>query len=122
MKFPSLFTKIPKHRRFNYTPRHYDPLEEERKAREERIHKELSLKEELDGIDTGHRARIAGSFRSARKVQGKQHVDPSTNMLRLIIITLLVVWIIAYLHYGQPAVYALALLIPLYIWIRFIRR
>ena len=122
MKFPTLFTKIPGHKRFNYIPRHYDPQEEERKAREERIQKELRANDDTNEFDSGHRARIMGSFRSARRSQGGQTFNPSTNMLRLIIITLIVVWLIAYLHYGKPAIYGLALIIPMYIWIRFARK
>jgi hypothetical protein len=52
MKLPTLFTKTPNYKRFAYTPRHYDPLEEERKEREERIRRELSISQEKkDGAD-----------------------------------------------------------------------
>ncbi len=102
-------------------PRHYDPLEEERKAREERIRNELKAAENPGEYVSEYRTRIAGSFRASKKTQGRQF-DPTANLLRLMIITILVVWLIAYLQYGQPAMYALLLLIPLYMWVRFIRR
>ena len=120
MKFPTLFTKIPKYKRFEYTPRHYDPREEERKAREARMQRELEDNEQ-DQVDEGYRTRISGSFRTSRKSQGKVF-DPSANIIRLLIITFLVVWIIAYLEFGQPAFYALLLFIPVYVWLKFFRK
>lgn len=122
MKFPSLFTKTPNHKRFSFTPRHYDPVEEQRKEREERIRKELSSNTlEEDPVDNSYRTRITGSFRTARKTQGRQS-DPSANMIRLIILTFLSVWVIAYLNYGSDAIYALLLFIPFYLWLKFIRK
>jgi Flp pilus assembly protein TadB len=120
MKIPSLFTKVPGHKRFNYVPRHYDAREEQRKEREERIKKELQSSTQESEL-TDYRQRITGSFRLSRKNKNKSF-DPSANLLRLFILTLLVVWLIAYLQYGTKAVYALALLIPFYVWIRFIRK
>jgi hypothetical protein len=120
MKFPTLFTKIPKYKRFEYTPRHYDPLEEERKERESRIQKELATDKE-DEISPGYKTRISGSFRSSRKSQSKSF-NPSVNLIRLIIITILVVWIIAYLQFGSIAIYALILFVPIYIWLKFFRK
>jgi Flp pilus assembly protein TadB len=120
-KIPTLFNKIPKHKRFNYAPRHYDPMEEERREREERIRQELQLKESETVADDSYRTRISGSFRTSRKTQGRQ-LDPSANMLRLIIITLLVGWFFAYLQYGNIAMYGLLLIIPLYLWIKFVRK
>jgi pilus assembly protein TadC len=121
MKFPTLFTKIPKHRRFNFSPRHYDPQEEERKAREERIRKEVTGGDDDAEKLKEYRTRIAGSFRAAREKKAKKF-DPSANILRLVIITILVLFVIAYLHYGNVSIYFLALLIPVYIWIRFVRK
>jgi Flp pilus assembly protein TadB len=121
IKIPSLFTKTPKHKRFNFTPRHYDAMEEERKAREERIRSELQAEGKDIIIDDSYRTRMAGSFRASKKTQGRQF-DPSANLLRIIIITILVVWLIAYIQFGQPALYALLLIVPVYVWIRFVRR
>ncbi len=102
-------------------PRHYNPMEEERKAREERIRSELDASNSEAVADSGYRTRIAGSFRIAKKTQGRQF-DPSANMLRLIIITIIVVWLIAYLQYGKDALYLLLLIVPVYVWVRFVRR
>ncbi|MDH4057998.1 MAG: hypothetical protein OEU76_04505, partial [Cyclobacteriaceae bacterium] len=65
--------------------------------------------------------RISGSFRASRKSNVKSF-DPSANLIRLIILTFLVVWIIGYLHYGSVAFYALLLFVPFYLWLKFIRK
>ncbi len=121
MKFPTLFTKTPRHKRFNFTPRHYDPQEEERRAREERIQKEMNGGDETEEKLREYRTRISGSFRTARGKQTK-NFDPSANILRLVIIMILVLFVIAYLHYGNVSIYFLALIIPVYLWIRFVRK
>ena len=122
MKIPSLFTKTPNYKRFAYNPRHYDPQEEERKEREERIRRELSVesgKKEDDDNLQGYRSRIAGSFRSAKKTAPVQK-DPSANMLRLIILLVLAVGLIAFIEYGNLALYGVALIIiPFYFYLKF---
>jgi Flp pilus assembly protein TadB len=125
MKIPSLFIKTPKHRRFSYLPRHYDPIEEERKLREERIRAELGMSKknehEMEADAMGYRQRITGSFRGAKKTSTAQ-ADPSAGLLRLIVLTFLAVWLIAYLHYGSTALYALLLVIPFYLYLKFRKR
>jgi Flp pilus assembly protein TadB len=122
MKLPSLFTKTPSYKRFGYTPRHYDPQEEERKEREERIKHELQIRqektEEPDEL-RGYRSRIAGSFRTAKKTATVQR-DPSATMLRLIILMVLTLGLIAFIEYGKVALYAVALIfIPFYLYLKF---
>lgn len=122
MKLPTLFTKTPNYKRFAYTPRHYDPLEEERKEREERIRHELNLSQEKkDGADdlNGYRSRIAGSFRTAKKTATVQR-DPSASMMRLIILMVLTVGLIAFIEYGTVALYGVAIIfVPFYLYLKF---
>ena len=125
MKFPQLFTKIPKHKRFDYIPRHYDPQEEERKERELRIRMELKqeglLKDEntVEDPRADYRARISGSFRSAKRTTSAQS-DPSASMLRLMITLILTVGLIAFLQYGKNALIGVALVfIPFYLYLKF---
>lgn len=124
MKFPTLFTKIPKYKRFNYEPRWYDPQEEQRKAREERIRSELKLKADIgpgDEVNTevsDYRSRIAGSFKNARRTASRQP-DTSASMLRLILTTFMVVWLIAFLQFGNVALYGLLLVVPFYFFLKF---
>jgi Flp pilus assembly protein TadB len=128
MKFPQLFTKIPKHKRFDYIPRHYDPQEEERKEREHRIRTELERegaiekKGNLSGDDTditGYRERITGSFRVARRAGLKQS-DPSASLIRLAITLILTLGLLAYLQFGINALYGVAaVFIPFYLYLKF---
>ena len=126
MKFPQLFTKIPRHKRFGYTPRHYDPAEEERQERELRIRQELAQqgKINIEGDSEAdssyeYRTRIAGSFRAAKKTTSAQS-DPSASMLRLLITLILTVGLIGYLQYGRNALIGVALFtIPLYLYLKF---
>ena len=117
MKIPSLFTKAPNYKRFSYTPRFYDPQEEERKEREERIRKELNQAGQ-DESTAAYRSRIAGSFRVAKKTAGRMS-NPSANLLRIIILTFLSVWLIAYLQFGFVAMYGLLLFVPFYLYLKF---
>lgn len=121
MKFPQIFTRTPNYKRFNFTPRHYDPQEEERKERESRIRAELA-KEEQDASrvaeEYGYRQRIAGSFKQSKKTVNVQS-DPSASMLRLVILLVLTVGLIAYLQWGKTALYGLALLfVPGYLYLK----
>jgi len=119
MKFPSLFTKTPNYKRFGYTPRFYDPKEEERRAREERIRSELKLENKTEeGVS---HSRIAGSFKEARRLSSRQS-DPSASLLRIIILTFLTIWLIAFLQFGTVTFYALLLFVPFYLYLKFKRR
>jgi len=117
MKIPSLFTKAPNHKRFSYAPRFYDPQDEERKEREERIRNELKV---VGGEQetAPYRSRIAGSFKAAKKTSGRMG-SPSASLLRIIILTFLAIWLIAYLQFGSIAIYALLLFVPFYLYLKF---
>ncbi|HEY5917152.1 MAG TPA: hypothetical protein VIU13_07115 [Chryseolinea sp.] len=123
MKFPQLFTRIPNYKKFGYTPRHYDPQEEERKERELRIKRELMSeqeKEELKEEDSiGYRTRISGSFKTAKKTVTPQ-ADPSSTMLRLIITLIITLGLIAFIQFGRIALIGVALvIIPFYLYLKF---
>lgn len=117
MKIPSLFTKTPNYKRFNYNPRFYDAQEEERKEREERIRNELKLAGQ-DEETAKYRSRIAGSFKAAKKTAGRMG-NPSANLLRIIILIFLTIWLIAYITYGPVTFYALLLFVPFYFYLKF---
>lgn len=130
MKIPQFFSKTPNHKRFAYQPRFYNPDEEERLEREERVRQELEAggklaseaaakSDELQVNEAKYRSRISGSFKSAKKTVTVQS-DPSANMLRLVIILVLVVGLIAYLQFGNVALYAVAFVfIPFYFYLKF---
>lgn len=118
MKFISLFTKAPSHKKFSFAPRYFDDQEEERKEREERIKKELEREQGKEfPIDPAYRTRIAGSFRTVKKTITPR-VDPSVNILRFIILLVLVLFLIAYLQFGNNVVYGLVVIVPLYLYVR----
>lgn len=121
MKLPSLFTKTPAHKRFGYTPRFYDPQEEERKEREERIRQELKLNEDAIRTEPVYRTLTAGSFKEARKTTARQS-DPSANLLRMLILTFLTVWLIAFIQFGTVTIYFLLLVVPFYLYLKFRNR
>lgn len=120
MKFISLFTKTPSHKKFSYTPRFYNAQEEERKIRNERIRQEVlsELENKQPEAETGYRSRISGSFRTAKKTAGRQ-ADPSSSMLRLIVLTFLALWLYAFIQFGNVAFYGLLLLVPFYFFLKF---
>lgn len=122
MKLPQLFTKTPNYKRFAYNPRHYNPIEEERKEREERIRQELSQQQgekQADENLNAYRSRIAGSFRTAKKTVTVQR-DPSATMIRLVILLVLTIGLIAFIEYGEVALYGIALIIvPFYLYLKF---
>lgn len=117
MKFLSLFTKTPTHQRFNYSPRYYDPKKEEMMEREARIRRELQLEQENGPGD--YRSRISGSFHAARKRSKQTGESLNATLLRFGIILFLVLFIIAYIQWGQVAFYGFALFIPFYLYLKF---
>jgi hypothetical protein len=121
MKFLSVFTKAPKHQRFNYSPRFYDPLKEELEERESRIKLEIAReKGTLKPEDlNGYRGRISGAFQTARKRSNPVSAGTSATMLRLGIFLFLTIFIIAFLEFGRPALYSLLLVVPLYLYLKF---
>lgn len=128
MKIIQIFSKTPNHKRFNYVPRHFDPLEEERLERERRIRLELKEKEQAEGKVTeeestddqfAYRNRIAGSFKKSKKTVTVQK-DPSASMIRLVSLLVIVVGLIGFLEFGNIALYATAFaFIPFYIYLKF---
>jgi len=123
MKFLQLFNKVPNYKRFGYMPRHYDPKEEERKERELRIKQELLSEQERQQLkeedEFGYRKRIAGSFKTAKKTVAPQ-ADPSSTMVRLVILLIITAGLFAFLEYGRIALAGVALVfIPFYLYLKF---
>lgn len=119
MKFVGLFGKTPKHKRFSFVPRHYDPAEEQRKEREENIRRELEagLRKDTDSAFEDRQSRIKGSFQSARK-RSVQTSAPSAAILRTAITLFIVIELWAYLQFGNAALYGLLVIIPLYLFLK----
>lgn len=122
IKFPTLFGKIPRYQRFKYDPRYFDPQQEERESRIARIKYEASPETEVLSADD-LKTRMSGSFRQARKLsKSDSGTGMSTTMLRLLINLLLVMLLIAWLQWGNVALYLLLLILPVYAWFRIFRK
>jgi hypothetical protein len=117
LKLPSLFGRTPKHQKFSFEPRFYDPQKEEMREREERIKRELD-KENNKTVD-GFQTRIKGSFHSARKRSSASEADLQAAVIRIAVLLFMVVLLIAYLQWGSVALYGLLVVVPLYGWLKF---
>lgn len=119
MKIVSLFTKAPKHQRFNYIPRYYDPSKEEMKERVERIQREIDQERGSKPKTTeGYKSRIAGSFQAARR-RSKPTQEKQSVLMRFGIILFMVVFLIAFLQWGKPALYGAFVFVPFYLYLKF---
>jgi hypothetical protein len=117
IKFPTLFGRTPKHQKFSFEPRFYDPKKEEREERERRIR--LELENEKNKTVEGYESRIKGSFHSARKRSSTTSADLQASLIRIVILLFLVVFIVAFLQWGNVAFYGFLIFVPLYLWIKF---
>jgi hypothetical protein len=125
MKFLQIFNKTPGYKKFNYTPRFYNPEEEEMKERVQRIERELNAptQQSEEQKDSDYRARIRGGFSKARQANGGGATSSSSAspiLLRFAILLILTVGFIGYLQYGLVALYGIAvLIIPIFLYLRF---
>jgi len=106
MRFPS-FIKVARHRRFDMTPRYYDPVKEEIEERTERIRQEM--KEQSGSYSPGGRISFE---RKTSKV-------PNASFLQMIIAAVLGGAAVGWLYYGNDIFYAFWLVVPVYLYFRF---
>lgn len=106
MKIPSL-TRIPKYRKFNITPRYYDPIKEDIENRTERIRNEMRLQESPD-----FRSSLQKDF-----IRNNRENRQST-VIQLLIVILLIGTAAGYLLYGNNVFYFFLILVPFYIFFR----
>jgi hypothetical protein len=110
MKFPSL-TRTPKHKRFNYQPRYYDPIKEDIKNRTERIRGEL-----LKNSSQNYRHHIQSAF-------GERHRQyQKTDVMQLLLILLFLGGFFGYIYFGNIALYSFIVLFSGYIFFRIKRQ
>lgn len=88
------FFHLPQARKFNYSPRYYDPDLEERKERESRIKSELGIQDEPDyrSDSSTYRPFIKGQFRKAMRRESKTSLvmRRKSNQRLILIIAVLV--------------------------------
>jgi hypothetical protein len=85
------FIKLPTHKRFEYTPRYWDPEKEEREERIRRIKREAGIEVPSDPTRTTIKR---GSFRQARQ---KARVKASRGSNLRLVVILMVLFFLAYL-------------------------
>ncbi len=123
MKFISLFSKTPNHKRFSYKPRYWDQEGEERREREERIRREIErekgIKPDASEVQEGYRDRITGSFHAARKRSNKSSGELNAVLLRSGVVLFLVLFLMAFLTWGKDSLYALIVFVPVYFYFKF---
>ena len=105
MKLPSII-RTPKHNRFGYEPRYYDPVKEEideklRRAREQK---------EIRGTATA--SNISEAFRK------RQKKGSSSSAIQLILAAAMLGTFVGWLFYGNQIFYVYILLSPLYFYFR----
>lgn len=106
MKFPSLF-RMPRHQRFKFEPRYYDPIKEDIARRTQEVKAQLSQSQ-----TNNYRTTISNSF--VRKSRGGN----KTSLFQLVLVLVLSISLVAYLYFGPNALYASLVMIAGSIWAR----
>jgi hypothetical protein len=110
MKIPSI-SKLPKYKRFEYTPRYYDPIKDE--INQKIKDAEAELEAEKNGSDENYTRRIRNGFRRRSHTE-RQKTDFSQSLFVLGFTG----FFILYFYYGNLAFWLLAVIFPLYFWIK----
>ena len=106
MKIPTL-SRMPKHKRFKFEPRYYDPIKEDIQNRTERIKGELKI----TSIQS-HREHIRSAFsRRAKR-------EKTSDFMQLLLIAIILGAFGGWLIYGNVVLYIFLVVFPLYIFIR----
>jgi hypothetical protein len=105
MRFPS-FIKIQQYKRFEITPRYYDPIKEEIAQRTAQI------KREMNGEAPTY---VSGRISFERKSSS----IPSASFMQLIIAAGLGLSVLGWLYLGNEYFYVLWLAVPIYLYFRF---
>ncbi|HRZ42466.1 MAG TPA: hypothetical protein P5228_07170 [Bacteroidales bacterium] len=87
--------KSPKHKRFEYTPRYYDPAQELREERERRIRRELENESGEKGGD--YQPISVGELRHNLKFRRPPRMKEQKGGILLRVITLVLALLVAFL-------------------------
>ncbi len=114
MKIPSI-TKLPTYKRFEFQPRHYDAIKEmvEQKMKEARMELEIE-----DGeINEGYSRRIKEGFRKKSRIQ-----NHSADLSQPFFVLCFSGFFILYYFYANLAFWLLAIMLPVYLFIKLRKR
>lgn len=106
MKIPLLSRRV-QHKRFNFEPRHYDPVKEDIKNRTARISAEIRQERSTD-----HSENIRAAFKSAEKR------ERSISFTQLFIMFLLLGAVLGWMYYGNTAIYIFLAIFLLFIYLK----
>jgi len=114
MRFPSII-KIPRHQRFHFEPRYYDPIKEEIEEKRSKIRRFSRKLKEGEHGRVGVGARLEGAFkRQAPK-------RDNAGFLRLSIGFLLFAGVVGFLYFGDIAIYLTVLIVLAFYFFRHLR-
>jgi hypothetical protein len=97
------FFKIPEHKRFEYTPRVWDPAKEEREERIKRIQEEMGIRNIASG-GKPYVPNIKGSFRKEyeqNKRGGKPKIDYGKRIQSYIIIGAILLLCVIFFYFSR---------------------
>jgi len=81
MKFRSI-VKLPNHKRFNFSPRYYDPIKEELEQRISLIESDMKKGNSADVV----KSRISNSFERRRRTEKKSSVLIRTALVAILLV------------------------------------
>jgi hypothetical protein len=94
------FFHLPSSKKFNITPRFYDPDKEEREERERRIKEEMGIFEEKKDDGKPYRPNIKGQFRTMQsgfsKTSEQARRKSNTRLVVLIVLLTLIFYLFFY--------------------------
>jgi hypothetical protein len=93
------FFYLPGAKKFNITPRFYDPDKEEREERERRIREELGIVDEKKAENRPYRPNIKGQFRVAQGRGSKTTENAQRASNRRLIILIIILALIMYFFF-----------------------
>ena len=112
MKIPSIF-RLPRHQRFEIQPRYYDPIKEEIEEKQKKVRRMMALNKK-QGIKNDARPgdRLQGAF-----LKHAPRKDNSTQ-LRLVLGAVLFGGTVAYLYFGEVALYLTMAVVFVYLAVK----
>lgn len=106
MKFPSL-SRMPRHKRFSFEPRYYDPIKEDIQNRTERLKGELRFTSAQ-----AHREHIKAAY------SNRNRREKTTNFMQLLLILILLGAFFGWIYYGNVALYISVVTFSIYLFLR----
>lgn len=95
MRFPS-FIRLPRHQKFHYEPRFYDPVKEDLDRRIS-----LAKKQIPDDSNDSSRERISAQWKRTERNSQK------ASLRQLFILAILICSVVVYFYFGNNGIYAI---------------